>query len=58
MISKEKNSSASQRFHTYVCVVHLIMMRGAATIRVEGTATKNEIAVVRAVQVNAQASGC
>ena len=41
----------------HLCVVHLIMMRGAATIRVEGTATSNELVVVRAVQVNAQASG-
>ena len=41
-----------------LCVVHSIMMRGAATIRVEGTTTSNELVVVQAVQVNAQASGC
>ena len=28
-----------------------------ATIRVEGTATSNELVIVQAVQVNAQASG-
>ena len=37
----------------HLCVVHLIMMRDAATIRVEGTATSDELVVVRAVQVNA-----
>ena len=29
-----------------------------ATVRVEGTATSNELVVVQTVQVNAQASGC
>ena len=42
----------------HLCVVHSIMTRGAATIRVKGTATSNELVVVQAVQVNAQASGC
>ena len=41
----------------HLCVVHLIMTRGAATVRVEGTATSNELVIVQAVQVNAQASG-
>ena len=40
-----------------LCVVHSIGTRGASTIRVEGTATSNELVVVQAVQVNAQASG-
>ena len=40
-----------------LCVVHLIMTRVRATIRVEGTATSDELVVVRAVQVNAQVSG-
>ena len=55
MISEEKNSSALQRFHAYV--VHSIVTRGAAIIRVEGTATSDELVIVQAVQVNAQASG-
>ena len=42
----------------HLCVVHSIVLRGAATVRVEGTVTSNELVVVRAVQVNAQASGC
>ena len=42
----------------HLCVVHSIVMRGAATVRVEGTTTSNELVVVQAVQVNAQASGC
>ena len=29
-----------------LCVVHSIVMRGAATIRVEGTATSNELVIV------------
>ena len=29
-----------------LCVVHSIMMRGAATVRVEGTATSDELVVV------------
>ena len=41
-----------------LCVVHLIVMRVHATVRVEGTATSDELVVVQAVQVNAQASGC
>ena len=40
-----------------LCVVNLIMTRVRATVRVEGTATSDELVVVRAVQVNAQASG-
>ena len=40
-----------------LCVVHSIVTRGAATIMVEGTATSDELVIVRAVQVNAQASG-
>ena len=30
----------------HLCVVHSIMIRGAATIRVEGTATSNELVIV------------
>ena len=30
----------------HLCVVHSIMMRGAATVRVEGTATSDELVVV------------
>ena len=29
-----------------LCVVHLIVTRGAATVRVEGTATSNELIIV------------
>ena len=42
----------------HLCVVGSIMTRGAATVRVEGTATSDELVIVQAVQVNAQASGC
>ena len=45
MISEEKNSSALQRFPC-LCVVHSIVTRGAATVRVEGIATSNELVVV------------
>ena len=55
MISKEKKLLCIADLH--LCVVHLIVMRGAATVRVEGTATSNELVVVQAVQVNAQVSG-
>ena len=30
----------------HLCVVHSIVMRGAATVRVEGTATSDELVVV------------
>ena len=30
----------------HLCVVHLIVTRGAATLRVEGTATSNKLVVV------------
>ena len=56
MISKEKELLCIAEV-SCLCVAHLIMTRGAATIRVEGTATSDELVIVQAVQVNAQVSG-
>ena len=57
MISKKKKLLCVTEV-PHLCVVHLIMTRVHATVRVEGTATSDELVIVRAVQVNVQASGC
>ena len=56
MISEEKELLCVAEV-LCLCVVHSIVTRGAATVRVEGTATSDELVIVQAVQVNAQASG-
>ena len=50
MISKERKLLCVTEV-PHLCVVHLIMTRVLAMVRVEGTATSDELVVVQAVKL-------